>query len=227
VSPSSSVWSRFKSRLRFGLGTQEVLDRLARLGLVVYPYYFVDEPVQPRTQLEHAEGLEFRRIDPDFASLLANLPERPRKETKIRSVMAFATCIAAMEHDEIVAYSWYTRHHLKGLAGGDPIVALPVDCAYLFDMFVCRHARGRQVAALLRNHVHGLLSAEGVRHAISVSLAFNRSTRKFKAKLGAVETELRVLLRIKPFSGLDVRLRRMPWLLSTPVVHIARVEAGS
>ena len=224
---ASSAWSRFRNRLKFGLATQEVLDRLARLGLVIYPYYFVDEPVRPRAELERPEGLEFRHIDSSSARLLANLPERPRDEAKIRSVMAFATCIAALERDEIVAYSWYTRDDLKGIAGGDPMVALPPDCAYLFDMFVCRRARGRQVAALLRNHVHGILSASGVRHAISVSLAFNRSTRKFKAKLGAIETELRILLRIKPFPGLDVRLHRKPWLLATPLVHVARKQDGS
>jgi GNAT superfamily N-acetyltransferase len=227
VTPASSAWARIRNRLRFGLATQEFLDRLARLGLVVYPYCFVEEPVRVRVELDQPEGLEFRRIDPDAAHLLAHLPERPRDEEKIRSTMAFATCIAALERGEIVAYSWYTQHHLKGVAGGDPIVALPTDCAYLFDMFVCRRARGREVAAQLRNHVHGLLATKGVRHAISVSLLFNRSTRKFKAKLGAVETELRVLLRVKPFPGLDVRLHRKPWLLDTPVIHIARPEARS
>jgi len=227
VTPASSVWSRFRNRLRFGLAMQEVLDWLARYGIVIYPYYFVDEPVRLRVELERPEGLEFRRIDPGAAHLLAHLLERPRAEEKIRSLMAFATCIAALERDEIVAYSWYTQHHLKGVAGADPIAPLPPDCAYLFDMFVCRRARGRQVAAQLRNHVHRLLSAKGVRHAISVSLLFNRSTRKFKAKLGAVETELRILLRIKPFPGLDVRLHRKPWLLDTPLVHIARPEATS
>lgn len=220
-----SAWERFRNRLRFGLATQEILDRLARLGVVIYPYCFVEEPVRPRVELEQPEGLEFRQIGPDAAHLLAHLPERPRDEAKIRSAMAFATCIAALERGEVVAYSWFSQHHLKGITGNVPIAALPAGCAYLFDMFVCRRARGRQVAAQLRNHVHGLLATKGVRHAISVSLVFNRSTRKFKEKLGAVETELRLLLRIKPFAGLDVRLHRKSWLLDTPMIHIARPEA--
>lgn len=225
VTPASSAWSRFRNRLRFGLATQEMLDRLAHFGVVIYPYYFVDEPVQPRAELAPADGLRFRTLDAGEAHLVSRLPERPRDEAKIRAVMAFATCVAALDDDEIVAYSWYTTRHLKGMAGADPIAPLPAGCAYLFDMFVCRRARGRQVAAQLRNHVHGLLFAQGVRHAISISLVFNRSTRKFKAKLGAVEPELRVMLRIKPFSGLDLRLHRRPWLLETPRVHVARVEA--
>lgn len=227
VTPASSAWSRFRNRLRFGLATQEALDRLARCGLVIYPYYFVEEPVRPRGELDCPEDLVFRQLDSGSAHLVANLRERPRDEAKIRSLMDSATCIAALERDEIVAYSWYTTHELKGVAGCDPVAALPPHCAYLFDMFVCRRMRGHHVAALLRNHVHGLLSAMGIRHSISVSLLFNKSTRRFKARLGSVETELRVLLRIKPFPGLDVRLRRKPWLLSTPALHVARSQAGS
>ena len=224
VMPTSSAWSRFRNRLRFGLATQEVLDRLARVGLVIYPYYFVHEPVRPRADLERPEGLEFRRIDPASVKLVTGLPERPRDEAKIRSYLATATCIGAFEHGELVAYTWYTQDHLKGLSGAEPIAALPPASAYIFDMFVCRRARGHSVAALLRNHVHELLAAQDVRHAISVSLVFNKSTRKFKAKLGAVENELRVLLRIKPFPGLDVRLHRRPWVLSTPLAHVVRQE---
>lgn len=222
VTRASSAWLRFRNRLRFGLATQEMLDRLARCGLVVYPYYLVDEPVRLRADLECPGSLVFRRLDAGWVHEFASLPERPRDEAKTRAFLDFATCIVALEHGEIVAYSWYTTHQLKGIAGLDAIAALPPRCAYLFDMFVCRRARGRQVAAMLRNHVHGLLSAMGVRHAISVSLTFNSSTRRFKAKLGSVETELRVLLRVKPFPGLDVRLHRRPWVLPTPRVAVVR-----
>lgn len=222
VTRTSSAWLRLQNRLRFGLATQEVLDRLARCGLVVYPYYLVEEPVRLRTDIERPEGLEFRRLDAGWVREFASLRERPRNEAKTRALMDYATCIVALEHGEIVAHSWYTTHHLKGIAGLDAIAALPPRCAYLFDMFVCRRARGRLVAALLRNHVHGLLSEAGVRHAVSVSLAFNSSTRRFKARLGCVEAELRVLLRIKPFPGVDVRLHRRPWLLATPRVAVVK-----
>jgi GNAT superfamily N-acetyltransferase len=225
VTPDSSAWARFRNRVRFGLATQEVLDRLARRGLVIYPYYFVYEPVRVRPELERLdEGLEFRELGSSDAPLIATLPERPRHEAKVRSLMDHATCIAALERNQLVAYSWYTRDKLRGLAGADPMAALPADCAYLFDMFVCRSVRGRNVAAVLRNHVHRRLAAQGIRHACSISLAFNQSTRRFKAKLGAVEAELRVLLRVKPFAALDVRLWRKPWTLSTPWLHVARVR---
>ena len=222
VTRASSAWLRFRNRLRFGLATQEVLDRLARCGLVIYPYYFVDEPVRPRAGLVRPETLEFRQLDESWVHRFSSLPDRPRNEAITRAFLEYATCIVALEHGEIVAHSWYTTHHIKGIAGANPIAALPPHCAYLFDMFVCRRARGRLVAALLRNHVHGLLAAMGIRHAISVSLVFNSSTRRFKAKLGSSEPELRLLLRLKPFPGIDLRLRRRPWLLSTPRFAVAR-----
>lgn len=222
VAPASSAWLRFRNRLRFGLATQEVLDRLARCGLVIYPYYFVHEPVRTRKELVCPPGLVFRPLDSSWVQRFARVPERLRDEAKTRSFMEFATCFVALDHDEIVAHCWCTTSQMRGISGGDAIVALPADCAYLFDMFVCRSARGRNVAALLRNHVHGLLAEKGVRHAISVSLVFNTSTRKFKAKLGSVESELRLLLRVKPFTGLDVRLHRKPWFLDTPRLALAR-----
>src|SRR5262245_35980888 len=210
VTRASSAWLRVRNRLRFGLATQEALDRLARCGLVIYPYYFVDEPVRPRTDLVPPEGLEFRQLDESWVHRFSSLPDRPRDEAKTRAFLEYATCVVALEQGEIVAHSLHTTHHIKGIAGGNPIAELPPHCAYLFATFVCRHARGRTVSTLLRNHVHGLLAEKGIRHAISVSLAFNASTRKFKAKLGSTEPELRLLLRVKPFPGLDVRLHRTP-----------------
>ena len=222
VTRASSAWLRFRNRLRFGLATQEILDRVARCGLVVYPYYFVHEPVRLRKELVCPPGLVFRPLDSSWVERFANVPERLRDEVKTRAFMESATCAVALDHGEIVAHCWYTTSQMRGISGGDAIAPLPPHCAYLFDMFVCRRARGHNVAALLRNHVHGLLADQGIRHAISVSLVFNTSTRKFKAKLGSVESELRLLLRIKPFSGIDVRLHRKPWVLPTPRLAIAR-----
>jgi GNAT superfamily N-acetyltransferase len=216
------AWVRLKNRVRFGLATQELLDRIARFGLVIYPYFIVDEPVRARPELEGMdEGLQTRELQVDDAPLIASLAERTRDEATIRAMMARATCVAIMENDDLLGYSWFTRDQLRGIAGTNPMVELPPDCAYLFDLFVRRSERGRNLAVLLRNAVHKMLAAQGVKHAYSISLAFNRSTRRFKAKLGAVEVELRLFLRLKPFRALDLRLRRKPWLLSTPALHVS------
>lgn len=218
----TDAWARFRNRVRFGLATQEVLDRIARLGLVIYPYFVVEEPVRARRQFEGIEGLQTRVLHREDVPLLASLPERPRDGASIRALMGEATCVAILENGELLGYSWYRRDFLGSGLVAYRMIALPADCAYLFDMFVCRKARGRNVAALLRNEVHRNLAAQGVKHAFSISLAFNRSTRRFKAKLGAVEVELRLHLRLKPFAGLDFRMRRKPWRLYLPALFLSR-----
>jgi hypothetical protein len=216
-----NAWVRLKNRFRFGLATQELLDRLARWGIVIYPYFLVDEPVRVRPELDRMEpGLQIRQLRVDEAALIASLPERPRDEAAIRATLRRATCVAILEDGQLLGYCWFARDQVRGMAGTDPMLELPADCAYYFDMFVCRNARGRALAVLLRNHLNRLLMAQGVTHACSISLAFNRSTRRFKAKLDAVEVELRLFLRLKPFAAIDLRLRRTPWRLSTPALLI-------
>ena len=47
MSTGNTHWSRLNGRLSYGLLTQELLDRVARIGLICYPYYVVREmPIQ-------------------------------------------------------------------------------------------------------------------------------------------------------------------------------------
>ena len=220
------IWSRLRNRVRYGLATQEALDRIAKLGLVVRPYFVVEEPVRTRSGPAGTHGLVVRQLREEETPLIAHLPERRREEAKVRALLGFAHCIAAFENGTLLGYGWFRRDYLCGASSADQAIALPADCAYLFDMFVCRGARGRNVAAYLRGETLNILAAQGVKHAFSISLAFNRSTRRFKAKLGATEVELRLHLRLKPFAGLDLRLRRRPWRLSLPAVRVRRSDGS-
>jgi len=220
MSSYSDSWLRFRNRVRFGLATQEILDRAARLGLVIYPYLYVDEPVRAAPPLK--AGLETRELYDTDVSLIAELPERPRDPARIRALMGVGTCLAIFEKGELLGYSWFRRDYLSGGAGYYQMCALPEDCAYLFGTFICRKARGRNIAVQLRRQVLGRLAELGLKYAFSISLAFNRSTRRFKAKLGATEVELRLYLRLKPFTALDLRLRHQRWRLSTPRLRASR-----
>lgn len=222
----TGFWPRLKNRLRFGLATQEILDRLARIGIVIYPYFLVEEPIVDRPELTTLHpNLQIRVLQPHEASLITGIPERPRQESVIRELMSRATCVVVMKKGELLAYSWFTRNDFRGIAGTNVLCELPPDWAYLFDMYVHPRARGRRMAVYIRHRVHQMLAEQGVAHCCSVSLMFNRSTRRFKAKLGAIETELRVLLRLKPFPGLDLRLRHKARQLETPAVHVAYPRA--
>ena len=217
MTPTAVFWRRFINRLRFGLGIQEILDRAARLGVVIYPYVIIYEPILHRPQVDRFSArLSVTQLQPHEAELVASVPERPRDVTRIRELMKTASCCAIVHNDELLAYSWFCSEQLRGMGGTNALCRLPPGWAYLFDMYVRPVVRGRQLAVHLRHHVQKMLADRGIEHTCSRSLVFNRSARRFKYKLGAFDVELRVLLRLKPFSGVDLRLRRRPWELRLP-----------
>lgn len=210
--------------MRFGLAIQEILDRAARIGVVVYPYVIIYEPMIRRSQADILPaGLSIRQLEPHEADLVASVPERPRDTTKIRELMKTAVCYAIVGHDELLAYGWFRCDQIRSMAGSNALCQLPPGWAYLFDMYVRPVARGRQLAGHLRHHAQKILVDQGIEHFCSKSLVFNRSARRFKYKLGACDVELRVLLRLKPFSGVDVRLRRKAWDLQIPGLQLVHV----
>lgn len=222
MNSAPGFWVRLKGRLDFGLVTQEILDRLARIGVVIYPYFLVYEPLAARPEVEMlSHDLRLKLLEPDEAPLIASVAERPRDESKIREAMTRASCVAVMDGDELLAYSWYTRQWLLGPLSANALCELPPDWACLFGMYVRPKARGRKLAVYMRHRVQHMLAAQDVAHCCSVSLVFNRSSRRFKAKLGAIEPELRLLLRLGPFAGLDLRLWHKPWPLQPPAIHVA------
>lgn len=221
-----SVWLRLRDRLRFGLAMQEILDRLGRLGFIVYPYFVVVEPIVERPEAERLpDELRTQMLAAADAALIATVAERQRDESMIRETMTWARCLAVMQDDELLAYSWFVREQLRGPLSGNLLGRLPQDWAYSFDMYVRPKARGRSLAVQLRHKIHRLLAEQGVSHCCSITLAFNRSSRRFKSKLGAVVQELRLLLRLKPFPALDLRLWRRPWAVRTPLMSIVRPVA--
>jgi GNAT superfamily N-acetyltransferase len=222
-----STWTRIRNRFRFGLATQEILDRLARLGLVIYPYFLVEEPVVTRPDADGMHGdLEVRILDRSDAHLVSSVPERPRDEAKVELTMEQASCVAVLGDGGLLGYSFFTRGRPTGMAGGVFPEGLPTGWAYLFDMYVRPVARGRGIAAFMRDRVHQMLAAEGVVHSLSITLMFNRSSRRFKAKLGAIERELRLIVQLKPLPGVDVRLWRGPWGVRTPLAFRASFGRG-
>jgi ribosomal protein S18 acetylase RimI-like enzyme len=219
---------RLRSRLRHGLATQEVLDRLARIGIVVYPYFLVEEPLIARPDVDAlGEGLEVRLLAPEEAHLVAGVPERPRDEANVRELMTRADCVAVLEDGELLGYSWFRRDSISGPVTGRPLCQVPAGGAYLFDAYVRPKARGRKVVVYLRHRLHQLLRSQGIERCFSLSLAFNRSSRRFKHKLGAREPELRLLLRLgSRMTGVDLRLWRRDGSFATPALLLAPPRPG-
>ena len=74
-------------------------------------------------------------------------------------------------------------------------------------MYVLLAYRGRGLAPLIRYGAYEELQSLGRHHLYSLTMAFNTSSRLFKQKLQAREVELKLLIGLKRWKAIDIRLR--------------------
>jgi GNAT superfamily N-acetyltransferase len=140
--------------------------------------------------------------------MVANMPNRKLNLDEIQSRLEYADCIGAYVGDALAGYTWARYDRVAMSRGRIKLHQLASDEAYLFDMYVDKDFRGMALAPLLRHRLYVHLSGKGVQHFYSITAYFNRSSRKFKAKLGAREFELRIAVRLWSFLNADFLLRR-------------------
>ena len=206
------VFSRLQGRLRHGLATQEILDGLARRGLVFYPYIVFEE--SPDARFDRAPALEklnARRLTEDDAEQLAAISVRSHDAEAIRKRFRRGDVgVGAFDGSTLVAYTWCDLERFGSIGQKGSRRALAHDEAYLYDAFTLPAYRGHGLVPYLRSEVYKLMDAAGRRRLYSVSLFFNRSARRFKAKLGASAVELRLSINLFQRFKRDLRLRRYP-----------------
>lgn len=221
---------RLLGRVRHGLVMQELLDRLARWGFVVYPYLITAErstDMGPPAQTAH----RVRPLRPADAAEMARIAIRKVSEDTIVNGLSRARCIGIFHENQLAGYTWVAVQTLPVPgSNGVALFQLQPDEVYLFDMYINPAYRGARLAPLLRAHALRDLVNEGRRHCYSITLLFNRSSRRFKARLGAREVELRVYLHLRfgSLPGVDLRLWRRRPHLRTPFlkrVPLARKTA--
>lgn len=211
---------RLKGRIRNGLIVQDLLDGLGRIGLVIRPY-FVNAEFGPH---EDAPPLpaqcSVRRLTVADAQDILRITLRPPDPTTLAGRLEQSHCVGLFHEGELAAYAWAstTRGVPVPDAGGARLFDLTVNEAYVFDMYVAPRFRGTRLATTLAQSMHSQLARLGLHDYYSFTIAFNRSARRFKTRLGAREMELRLYLHLRwgRLSGIDLRLRRWGERLRTP-----------
>jgi len=210
--PMSSLLSRLRRRLEHGLAMQEVLDRLAGRGCTFYPYIVFAEAVDiEKDELRLTQACEIRELTEDDIAGIASIPERPRGEAVLRERFRRGHVgIGAFDGGAIVAYTWCDLERFTAFGRGSVLRLLEPDEAYLYDAYTRPDYRGRSLVPMLRSEVYRVMRARGKQRLYSVSLYFNRSARRFKAKLNARELELRLWINLFDKFTRDFRLKRFP-----------------
>ena len=202
---------RLWGRIRNGLIVQDCLDVLGNFGLVIRPY-FVNVEFGPHPQVPPLpEHCTVRQLTvTDIEEMVRITLRAPTTSDLMKSVEQYH-CVGLFFEGELAAYTW------AGIRGvpvpdsrGAQLFDLASDEAYFFDMYVAPRHRGSRLAGILADSTHEYLIREGRHTFYSLTIAFNRSARRFKWRLGARELELRLYLHLRwaGLSGVDLRLRR-------------------
>jgi hypothetical protein len=217
-------------RIRHGLLIQEMLDKLAGAGLVFYPYYIILEPVRAEA-LTLDPHTTVRALVPGDAAEMLRIQVRRQSEEVIAGRLSRAACLGIFHDGELAGYTWADRQSFPIPAtNGQVLFALAPHEAYLFGTFVAPRHRGRRLAGMVRAHMQMELGRQGCTHCYSTTLAFNRSSMRFKTwlGLGIAERRLYLHLRIGSLPGIDLRLwRRDPRVASPRWKRVARTRARS
>lgn len=222
--PPRPFLSRLADRLRHGLLTQEILDRLARAGIVIYPYLIVVESASLGTLAPSDAGYGTRPLTARDAAAVSRITLLKTASTTAGAIaarMQQALCLGAFTGRELVGYTWIGFEGLPTPGSGRQwLFEFRPNEACVFDLYVIPAHRGQRLSVVLRDAVSRALEERGCTRVYSVRLAFNRATRRFQARVGAQEAELRVYLhlRLGRLPGIDFRLRRLGPATGAPSV---------
>jgi hypothetical protein len=218
-SPRTHLLQRLWGRVRNGLILQDLLDMLARLGCVIRPYYVVLEAVPEDCELPLPANSLSRRLTGADAAEMARITLRATPVERLAQELEHAFCLGLFVEERLAAYTWAsTRAVPVPDSYGTLLFEMGADGAYFFDAYVAPAYRGTRLAGLVRQLIQQHMARSGRRRFYSITMAFNRSSRRFKARLGAQEIELRLYLHFAPrhLRGFDLRLRRWAAALPSP-----------
>ncbi len=206
------VFARALGRLRHGLVIQEVLDRLASLGIVIYPYVVYEEstaaPLPDPPQLPEVQCRRLTDADmPQVASLSGEREPAYWQDRLQRGALA----VGAFQGDALLSCIWCDFDKLRTFGrGGRMLRKLEPGEGAISRGWTTPAWRGRGLMRCIRPRVNAALRQRGCTRVSSVCMVFNTSVRRAKAKVGAPVTELRLALGLPGGFHRDLLLKRYP-----------------
>ena len=177
----ADIWNM----LRFGTALRVPLKVAGRLGILVHPYYWIQEGVVegPAPQpAGRAADYAFSFFGLDETEAIARLVPGYSARGLSSRLERGQRCLGARYRGQIAAFMWCDLgecgHKWNKRKMGDGEV-------YLFDMYTLKPFRGRNIAPCLRHHAYQALRAAGCRTFYSISEFFNHPAIRFKRKLNA------------------------------------------
>jgi GNAT superfamily N-acetyltransferase len=192
-----SRWNRFLDRARNEGVLFALLRCSTRAVILVKRFYYVREALRaeiPEHLTKMPEGFEFSAFKRDDVLAISRLEERRGyARYVVDNLNKGDACLGVKCHGKIVAFTWYS------LVRSDPElypVSMKENEAYLYDMYVLKAYRGRNLAPTLRYRTYEVLRGIGRDTFYSVTELPNSASTRFKQKLGAQPVLLGIHIRL-------------------------------
>lgn len=201
-------WNLIRNRFKHGMILFTVRNLLMRLGINIFPYYWVQEG---------AENIEEPKIKGDPIDYpisyfdrndileIAKTKTAYKPEVLLSQFDKGNKCIGLKHKGEIAAFMYvqFDDVHINKKR----VFKLKNDEVYLELMYTYNEFRGRNLAPYLRYKCYKLINRERNNKIYSISAYFNNPAQKFKKKLKARNLALYVYIEIFKYSK-DFVLRK-------------------
>lgn len=189
-SHSIPVTKRILNVLNNGLLIYGIRNRLARIGVDISPYYWVEEEYEPCEKpviKGNSENFKLKCLNEEEVVEIANKVPNILGNSLIQNFKKGQLCIALECNNSIAAFNFA---ELNDFNFNKRQFKLKQNEVYLLNMWTFHEFRGRNLAPYLRYMSYQLLKKQGREIKYSISNYFNKSSIKFKNKLNAKHLKL-------------------------------------
>jgi len=194
------VFKKVVRKFRHGLVLQSIRNQLARIGLEILPYYWVQEGMNI-TETPKIKGMvsdyTVAFLGPEDIKRIGVDPWGISVDIQLADLKAGKKCLGLKHNGEIAAFMWINLHECTFAPARKP---LKNDEAFLNYMYTEELFRGKNLATYLRYKSYDILKEMGRNKIYSVTEYLNSSAVRYKEKLNA--DNLKLVLFIKLFNRL-------------------------
>lgn len=182
---SLSAIGRYWGIIKNGMFLFGIRNRLAKIGLDITPYYWVQEETEPCTMpmiKDDSSKYVVRYISKEEFSAVSHVKSGQEYDNMMASIDNGQFVVGLETNGKIAAYTFVEPNDFE--FNGRKFELGPQE-AYLLNMWTFHEFRGRNLAPFLRYQTYQLLREKGILVKYSITNFFNKSSIKFKNKLNA------------------------------------------
>jgi hypothetical protein len=205
----ANLLNKITDKIKHGLILDSIRNQIARIGINITPYYWVQEGVNP-TKVPEINGIlsdytvEF--IEPEEIKKITEDLGTYSVEGLLAYYNAGKKCLGLKYKDELASFMFINLTECDFTPQNIP---LKNDEAYLAYMYTMKAFRGKNMAPYLRYKSYDILKNMGRNKIYSVSAFFNSSAVRYKEKLNA--KNLKLALYIEIFKKIRWKINLKTW----------------